>query len=73
MDLIVMLIVSAVITFMGVSYTTNDPTDSVQSVTSTVVCNSTFVSQDLPFCEPSLCTRVKCFTYYQEVLGLWHS
>lgn len=72
MDLIVMLIFAVVITVIGIPYMGEQSEDvSVSSLTETVICNSTFVVEDLPYCNPANCSRQKCFTYYQEVLGLW--
>ena len=72
MDLLVMLLATAIITVLSLPYITDGTYADSQSLTSTVISNSSFVAQDLPYCEPSLCRKVQCFTYYQEVLGLWH-
>lgn len=72
MDLIVMLIVAVVLMIMGIPYMGDQPVDgTASSLTDTIICSSTFVPEDLPYCNPAACERQKCFTYYQEVLGLW--
>ena len=72
MDLIVMLIVATVLTIIGIPYMGTQVSDVGDcSLTETVICNSDFVVEDLPYCNIADCKRVKCFTYYQEVLGLW--
>lgn len=72
MDLLVMLLVTAIVTICSIPYLTDGTYTDTQSVTNSVISNSTFTALDLPYCEPSLCHKQKCFTYYQEVLGLWH-
>lgn len=71
MDLLIMLLFAVVLTIIGLPYITDGTYADEQSVASTVINSSTFVAADLPYCGTGLCKRQKCFTYYQEVLGLW--
>lgn len=73
MDLIIMLIIAGIITVLCAPFLSDNVNTDGQSITANVICSSSFVAQDLPYCDVTLCHRVKCFTYYQEVLGLWHS
>lgn len=73
MDLLVFGVVLIVITVLCIPYTGSPAATSEYSIIAPATSTSTFVAEDLPYCETALCKRVKCFTYYQEVLGLWHS
>lgn len=72
MDLLIMLLVAIIITAVCAPYLSSAE-GGVVSITNNVLTTSTFVAEDLPYCDVRLCQRVKCFTYYQEVLGLWRS
>lgn len=72
MDLLVMLLLAVVITVICIPYL-SEAEGGLVGITNNVLSSTTFVAEDLPYCDISLCQRVKCFTYYQEVLGVWHS
>ena len=72
MDLLIMLLVVIVISIICIPYISKGE-NSDYGISQSVLKTSSFKAEDLPYCDISLCTRVKCFTYYQEVLGVWRS
>lgn len=72
MDLLIMLLIAIVIALVCMPYISKGENVDY-GISQSVLTTSSFKAEDLPYCDVSLCTRVKCFTYYQEVLGVWRS
>ena len=74
MDLLITILLMLVLFILAIPYINAETSiENEVSFTQTAVLGEKFTPKDLPFCEVAKCRKVKCFTYYQEVLGLWGS